>query len=297
MSKPRSKKIVDTPRGEKTGSQPIEGFQIARIEDFLKNPNIPNKTKETYHLLYFDLIIICTEGKGKHLIDFKTYEFEAPAIFIIKKDQYHAWDLTANMKGFMLFFEMDFNLKLGGEASFSHINFPQITPKHPVLSIPNKTDLDLYKILSESLFKEFDRDGQINQLLKTYLVALLTKIESELIPSDSPSIPIGDYKIFDEFLQLLEIHIRSSRNANFYIETLGMSYNRLNSISKKITGFTLKQYIDEFILTKAKRSLFSSDKNISQISFLLGFDEVGNFSKYFKNKTGLSPLHFRNRIK
>ena len=284
MSKPRSKKIVDTPRGEKTGSQPIEGFQIARIEDFLKNPNIPNKTKETYHLLYFDLIIVCTEGKGKHHIDFKTYEFEAPAIFIVKKNQYHAWDLTAKMKGFMLFFEMDFYLKLGNEASFSHVNFPQITPKHPVLAITNKTDLDLFKTLSESLFKEFNKNGRVNQLLKTYLAALLTKIESELITSDSPSIPLGDYKIFDKFLQLLEIHIRSSRNANFYIETLGMSYNRLNNISKRITGFTLKQYIDEFILTKAKRSLFSSEKNISQISYSLGFDEVGNFSKYFKNK-------------
>lgn len=296
MKKLKSKNIVETPRGLETGSQPIEGFQIIQLEDFIKNKNIPDSTKESYHALPFDLIIIFIEGSGVHHIDFKAYKFEAPAILMLRKGQYHAWDLSRKMKGYLLFFEVDFKFKLGNEAPLIHIKLPQITPKFPILNALSSVDNDLVINLCGALYEEFAKEIQANKLLQTYLSALLTKIEAEVGSLFALPIQLNEYKVFEEFLQLLDTQIQTSRNGNFYCNALNLRYDELNKISKNITGFTLKQYIDEFILTKAKRYLYSSKDNISQISYQLGFQDVGNFSKYFKNKSGLSPLGFRKSL-
>ncbi len=297
MKNSKNRKTIGTPRGNETGSQPVDGFQIARIEDFLHNPNIPHKTKATPHILHFDLILICTKGKGTHHIDFEDYQFNAPTIFVIKKGKFHAWDLDANINGFMLFFEIDFDIQLGKEIPLTHNSLRYYAPKHPVVSINNTQDFDLFNALSEALHNEFYKKKQNKELLKAYLAALLTKIDSEIISTDTSAIQNDDYQLFKQFIELLDVHIQTSRNVNFYSEMLDLSFDRLNNASRKVTGLSLKRYIDTFIVNRAKRFLFSSDKNISEIAYSFGFKEVGNFSKYFKKKTGLSPLQFRKKFK
>ncbi|MEM6630068.1 MAG: helix-turn-helix domain-containing protein [Bacteroidota bacterium] len=44
----------------------------------------------------------------------------------------------------------------------------------------------------------------------------------------------------------------------------------------------------------AKNSLLASNAPISQIAYSLGFEYPQHFSKFFKNKIGMTPTAYRN---
>ncbi|WP_370632372.1 helix-turn-helix domain-containing protein [Mucilaginibacter sp. UR6-1] len=54
------------------------------------------------------------------------------------------------------------------------------------------------------------------------------------------------------------------------------------------TLLIIKQVIHE-----AKILLKQTDWTIANIAYSLGFDDLGNFSNYFKSKPGFTPLEFR----
>ncbi|HPU62820.1 MAG TPA: helix-turn-helix transcriptional regulator, partial [Mobilitalea sp.] len=65
-------------------------------------------------------------------------------------------------------------------------------------------------------------------------------------------------------------------------------------VYKKKTGISLKNYINEYRIERAKELLLTSDKSISDIAEAVGFDNFSYFSTLFKKVTGLSPKEFKD---
>lgn len=289
----QKKKVIPTPKGEKTGAKSIDGFQIVTMEQFFKNEHIPKEIMETSHQLYFDLIWICTKGSGIHYVDFKPYAFEAPSVFIIKEKQIHAWEVNHSREGYLLFFTKEFHAKMGLKVDSRIINESIGECAHPMLSLVQMREIDLLDVLLKSMFEEYNKHQEGNEVLTSYLNAFLTKLQyeyQEVYPGTISSLGKSE---FDRFKVLLDQNIQQSRNANFYCEKLGIRYSKLNEQAVKSSGFTLKSFIDHRIVTLANRELFQSNLNISQIAHGLGFEEVGNFSKFYKKQTGQMPKDFR----
>ena len=76
-------------------------------------------------------------------------------------------------------------------------------------------------------------------------------------------------------------------------KAMNMSGKYLSDLLKKETGNSLLEHIHSIIISKAKMSLLSSNKSISQIAYSLGFKYPQHFSKLFKSKTGFSPNQYR----
>jgi AraC-like DNA-binding protein len=57
---------------------------------------------------------------------------------------------------------------------------------------------------------------------------------------------------------------------------------------------TTSQIIAGHILQEAKILLKHSPRNVSEIAYALGFNEVTHFNNFFKKHVQLSPLKFRN---
>ena len=58
---------------------------------------------------------------------------------------------------------------------------------------------------------------------------------------------------------------------------------------KKYFGVTPHQYIITQRLTAAKKMLQSTSKNIKEICFAVGYEDVSSFSKLFKKNFGITP--------
>ena len=74
---------------------------------------------------------------------------------------------------------------------------------------------------------------------------------------------------------------------------MNISYKHLNEICKIVTGNTVKEIIDAFLILESKRRLVISDISIKELTYKLGFDEPTNFVKFFRKHTGQSPTQFR----
>jgi AraC-like DNA-binding protein len=80
----------------------------------------------------------------------------------------------------------------------------------------------------------------------------------------------------------------------FLAEQVNLSPGYLSDLLKKETGKNTQEHIHAHLIEEAKNSLLNSDKNINQIAFDLGFEYPQYFNKLFKQKTGKTPMEYRN---
>ncbi|WP_459209211.1 helix-turn-helix domain-containing protein [Aquimarina rhabdastrellae] len=83
---------------------------------------------------------------------------------------------------------------------------------------------------------------------------------------------------------------------SYCAEQINISPNYLSDLLKKETGKTTKEYIDYFLIEKAKTMLVSTKNTVTEIAYDLGFESSQYFSKLFKKKTGLTPVKYRNSV-
>lgn len=76
----------------------------------------------------------------------------------------------------------------------------------------------------------------------------------------------------------------------------GISSGYLSRIFKKYYNISVVDYIHLRKLHMAKYYMLSSEMNISDISFMLGYSEAGYFCKIFKKYEGMTPSAFYHKI-
>lgn len=69
----------------------------------------------------------------------------------------------------------------------------------------------------------------------------------------------------------------------------------LSHIFKEHTGFTPMNYLTTIRIEKAKELLEGMEYSISQISQMVGYEDLQHFSKSFKKHTGHSPRQYRQQ--
>jgi AraC-like DNA-binding protein len=90
-----------------------------------------------------------------------------------------------------------------------------------------------------------------------------------------------------------ELKTKGIPSVKYCAERMNLSPNYFSDLLRSETGKTTQDHIHHYLLDKAKNLLANSDLSISEIAFELGFEYSQNFSKLFKNKTGLSPTLYR----
>lgn len=90
--------------------------------------------------------------------------------------------------------------------------------------------------------------------------------------------------------------------ANNYAEKLtavqiakkfGLRQSDFSAHFKKITGKSFNEYLNYVRICKAKRMLISSEKNISEIAFSVGFANTSYFINCFKAQMSITPASFK----
>jgi AraC-like DNA-binding protein len=74
---------------------------------------------------------------------------------------------------------------------------------------------------------------------------------------------------------------------------MGYSTNYLSDLLKKETGKSAQEHIYFYVLERAKNMLLSTNEPVNYIASSLGFEYSQHFSKFFKNKIGVSPMLYR----
>jgi len=84
------------------------------------------------------------------------------------------------------------------------------------------------------------------------------------------------------------------KNSNYISQKIHHEYTYLANIFSQETGITIKQYIINHKIERAKELIQYHELNLTEISYLLNYSSVAHLSKQFKQVTGATPSFYRN---
>jgi len=82
-------------------------------------------------------------------------------------------------------------------------------------------------------------------------------------------------------------------SVQYLSEQLNISPSYLSDMLRSLTGQNAQQHIHNKLIEKAKEQLSSTNLTVSEVAYTLGFEHSQSFSKFFKTKTNLTPVQFR----
>lgn len=140
----------------------------------------------------------------------------------------------------------------------------------------------LYYLQGTQLFEvDQSRDLSDEQLLEFFL----GNEKKRFKPSNDP-VQRAKQKIQEQF---------AAEEINFQdlAESLAMSYDNFRRRFKAQVGQSPNQYFLSVKMDRAKDLLLYTDLDVKDIAVQLGFSDPYYFSRVFKERTGIPPIHFR----
>jgi YesN/AraC family two-component response regulator len=179
----------------------------------------------------------------------------------------------------------------------------QRTSHIPIVLLTAKADIDskiegLQRGADAYLAKPFDKKELRTRLEK--LLELRTALQKRY-QVDAEEVPVEaavEVEIEDEFIQMIKAAVfENLDDIDFGIPELcraiGMSRTQLHRKTKALTGRSTSSFIRSIRLGKAKELLNTSNLNISQIAYEVGFKDPKYFSRTFAEEFGISPNQMR----
>ncbi len=164
----------------------------------------------------------------------------------------------------------------------------------PMIDLPNK-ECGNFEILWSMLQQEMlSNDDMQIEMLRTMLKQLVihcTRMYKE--QRQIVSMEKGKLDIVRRFNSLVEMHYKTKHFVADFADLLNKSPKTLSNLFLQYNQKTPLQIIHERILLEARRLLHYTDRTIKDITYELGFEDIQTFSRFFKNKEGISPKEFR----
>ena len=121
---------------------------------------------------------------------------------------------------------------------------------------------------------------------------ILTHYLTEHPEVDSPRHNRAE-EYFRQFTELLGEHYKHERSVGFYARQLCITPKYLTTLIKRISGQSVSEWIDNYVILEAKTLLKYSTMSIQEIAYYLNFPNQSFFGSYFKRNTGMSPSQYK----
>lgn len=109
-----------------------------------------------------------------------------------------------------------------------------------------------------------------------------------------------NHGIIEQFEQILNEYLLSDKlktkgipSVSYFADELHLSPNYFGDLIKKETGKTALEFMQLRLLDLAKERIFDTSKSLSEVSYELGFKYPQHFTRFFKQKVGITPHEYR----
>lgn len=234
----------------------------------------------------------------------KKYDFDEGVMMFTSPNQIIKVDSTvidrSNASGWLLFIHPDFIWNTALASNIHKYEFFNYAV-HEALFLSDKEETIINNVI-QNIQREYH-----NNIDKFSQQIILSQIETILNYADRfyqrqfITRKIVNHQILERLEILLHEYFSGESliteglpTVKFIAQSLNVSTSYLGSLLKTLTGQSTQQLIQDKIIEKAKEKLSTTNLTVSEVGFQLGFEHSQSFSKFFKSKTSLSPLEFRN---
>jgi two-component system response regulator YesN len=166
-----------------------------------------------------------------------------------------------------------------------HHDFMQI-----VYAFLYKKEIQAHKLFSDKTSQKLNlkADNSVFDMLKWVQFVAFKTVDyvDEVKKSQS---------IIDKAKQYVNEHYKENITRNDVASSVFLTPEYFAKMFKAQTGITIKDFINQCRIEKAKDMLENTGASISEIAFEVGFDNFSYFSTVFKKLTGTSPQLFRKK--
>jgi AraC family transcriptional regulator, transcriptional activator of pobA len=247
----------------------------------------PHRHESLFQILHL------TEGQADVVIDGRRSTVHAPCILTLPPAVVHGYRFSPDVAGTVLTL-LDRSLADvldaadGIEDTFQQVQLVALR-EHP--DIARAVEADIGVIAAEFGNRAPGRLGIIKARLALVLIGLhrMKRLTLQAPPGH------GDRSRHHavRFRQLVDQDFRAHKPLELYAERLGLTPTHLNRICREHLGDTALGVIHQRIVLEAKRHLTFTSMSAKEVALSLSFDDPSYFTRFFKHKTGLSPLTFR----
>lgn len=128
-----------------------------------------------------------------------------------------------------------------------------------------------------------------------YAVFLLDLQNAQDNAMPQRSVPHRVEEIFIGFQRLLPLHFAEHHDIGFYASQLNISPVYLSRVVRQVTGRTVVDYVNQFLVMEASFLLRTTTLSITQIADRLHFADAASFSKFFLRNNGVRPKDYRKQ--
>ncbi|MFF0065781.1 helix-turn-helix domain-containing protein [Streptomyces sp. NPDC005279] len=270
---------VGTPAG-------VEVLSLADLRTRVVPGRLAGPNRHDFHVL-----LTLTGGSLRQTVDFAEYTLRPGSWLWIRPGQVHQWGDATRAAGTLILFERDFPDSATAAAAGLD------DPYAPVVRTPAGDDIDALHDAAHHLEREFHAAMRMPvgihvAVLRHLLDVLVLRLAHLSRPIDVPAPAPGS--AYMRFRDAVERDFARTRRLADYARALGYSPRTLSRATLTAAGVGAKEFIDRRVVLEAGRLLAHSDLSAGRIAAQLGFSSATNFSKFFHQRTGQTPIAFRN---
>lgn len=263
----------------------INDFFIHALNDRTIHLNLPLPS----HKKTVNDFFIVNKGFALREVGITLYEIHKNELLNVPQLQVSTTNFYSdNIDGFYCHFSDDFledySLLLNWKLKYSEL--------HKILISEQRCIRINYLLqIINSLYRENYKDNK--NLIAQYLRTVITEINSETLGANR----INKKQVISaEYIKFLRSNLNKQYKISDIAEILHLTPNHLNKTIKSHLGKSAQSIYNEVLLQEAKVLLLQTSKDISEIAFDLGFNDVSYFSRFFKKHSNQTPLEYRRMI-
>jgi AraC family transcriptional regulator, transcriptional activator of pobA len=256
--------------------------------------------KKHYHSLHrphrhsFYHLVLFTNGKGSHTIDFETFPVNPFQIYFMAPGQVHSWHFEGEVDGYIVHFnEVLFTPFLQNNHYLDRFYFFRGRAEDGVCQLPPAVHA-LVGDLFEAMLREIGQSKEQNlDVIRIKLLELFIIVDRSCTSKKGNNVPQQKLTLLRSFQELIEKHYRDIRLPKEYADLLYVTPNHLNALCQELLGQTAGDLIRGRMLLEAKRLLTNADMTVTEIAYDLNFGDNSYFNRFFKKSEGITPEEFR----
>ncbi|MDD2437913.1 MAG: helix-turn-helix domain-containing protein [Massilibacteroides sp.] len=262
--------------------------EIAKINDYHFDLRYP-------HIIEGIAFAICVKGTARVKINLREYYIGANSIIIVLPNYIlEILERSDDLSIKFLFFSFDFisDLKLIGG-----IDFVEKIGQRPYFKL-NEDKIENLLEFHAFIVKQYKKENHLyrekiaKNLLYTLIYEVLHLYHDESIGDNDETLTRNE-KHLHEFIELLYKYHKQERSIAFYANKMFITPKYLSYVIRETSGKNAQQWIDEMVIMVAKALLKSSNMTVSQISEEMNFANPSFFGSYFRKRTGMTPVQYR----
>lgn len=280
------KQFVDFTINQEILRESVNNFFIHALNDKTINLKLPLPP----HKKTVNDFFIVTDGFAKRQVGINSYEIHKNELVIVPQLQVSTTDFySENINGFYCHFSDDFL------ADNSILLNWQLNDKLNKITIDkDRTEriCQLLKIIN-NLYR--NNWNQNKRLIVQYLRTVITEISFQKTEINSEKIS-RKRDITSDYIRLISDNLDKGYTISELAEILHITPNHLNKTIKNHLGKSAQTVYNEILIQEAKVLLLQTSKDVGEIAFDLGFNDISYFGKFFKKRSEQTPLEYRKMI-